>query len=436
MLPYLSHVQDADTIAVCFVTLGCAKNEVDSDAMAMRLREDGIEVIDDASQANCIIINTCSFIQAATEESLAAIFDAADMENVAQGKSKIVVAGCMPARYGFDLEEELSEASAFVPCDKEDDIAQVVRSLFPEKGHKTYGADTHKSPSRYVKISDGCDRYCSFCTIPFIRGRYRSFPFERIEHDVSAACETGAAEIVLIAQDTGRWGSDLGGEQTLAWLVEQLAKLHPQTWFRVMYVQPEGITDELLQVIARYPNVCPYLDIPFQHCNEDILYSMNRKGTASTYLELVAHIREMIPDVTIRTTLIAGYPGETDEAFQELLAFVESADLDYVGVFPYSCEDGTRAAELKNQIDEVTKLERAQQLRDVADSLSHARIAQRVGSSMDVLVLGCEEDGQLFGRAMCQAPDVDGVVYVDRGTPGQVIQVTISDTLLYEMEGE
>jgi ribosomal protein S12 methylthiotransferase len=203
-----------------------------------------------------------------------------------------------------------------------------------------------------------------------------------------------------------------------------------------MYLQPEGITDELLGAMQAHENICSYLDIPFQHANERILSRMNRKGSAAEYLKLIAHIREMVPGITLRTTFIAGFPGESEDDFQELCDFVEDVDFDYVGVFPYSLEEGTRAATFDDQIDDDVKIERAQAVRDIADAISRERVAARVGSQLDVLVLGSEEDGQLFGRAKCQAPDVDGVVYVHQGEIGDIVSVTINDTLMYEMEGE
>lgn len=431
--------RDSAVPSVCLITMGCAKNEVDSAAMARRLREAGFSVTEEASSADAIIVNTCSFIQAATEESIDAIFEAASLPKVDEGSAALIVAGCMPARYGDDLAAELTEASAFVPCSREDDIAEVVaRALGISLPVAAVGGEPAEGEGRtfaYVKISDGCDRFCSYCTIPSIRGRYHSFPYEQIAEDVEREIASGAREIVLIAQDTGRWGADLPDGRDLAWLVDTLAEAHPDTWFRVMYLQPEGLTDEYLEAVAAHPNVCDYFDIPLQHVDAGILRAMNRSGSRDEFEELLARVRRRIPDATLRTTLIAGFPGETDGQFEDLCAFVEDAGFDYVGVFPYSREEGTRAFDLPGQVDEDEKADRAQRLRDVADAVCAPRVAERIGRTLDVLVEGREEDGQLFGRAMCQAPEVDGVTYLEDGEVGQVVRVTIGDTLLYEMEG-
>ena len=286
-----------------------------------------------------------------------------------------------------------------------------------------------------MKISDGCDRFCAYCTIPYIRGRYHSFPEDEITAEVGGLVTAGAREIVLIAQDTGRWGQDFPEPSTLANLMGNLADKFSETWFRVMYIQPEGVTDELIEVVAIHDNICSYFDIPLQHSNRDILRSMNRRGDGEEFLALIDKIRQRIPEATLRTTLIAGYPGESDEQFEELCEFVEDADLDYIGVFAYSREEGTRAYNLDGQIDEDEKLARTQRLRDLADDVCAPRIAARLGQEMDVLVCGVEEDGQLFGRAMCQAPDVDGVTYVHDCQVGEIVRVVIDDVLLYEMEG-
>lgn len=427
---------------ISLITMGCAKNEVDSAAMARALSEAGYDTSASPDEADVVIVNTCSFIQSATEESLEAIFETAALPAVERGDAALIVAGCMPARYGDDLAEELTEARAFVPCSKEDDIVAVVDGILgyvrgTEPLPRTVSAPAQAgSVFAYVKISDGCDRFCSYCTIPAIRGRYHSFPFEDIYREVERARADGAREIDLIAQDTGRWGQDLPEERDLAWLVNELSEAFPDTWFRVMYLQPEGVTDALLSVMAARDNVCPYLDIPLQHVCAPLLRAMNRAGSAEKFHELIERIRAAVPDITLRTTLIAGFPGETDEQFEALCDFVAEEPFDYVGVFPYSREEGTAAFDLPGQLDEDEKAERAQVLRDAADACCVPRIAERIGRTMPVLVEGCEEDGQRYGRAQCQAPEVDGVTFVSEGEPGDVVEVVIADTLLYEMEGE
>lgn len=433
--------------SVAFVTLGCAKNEVDTAHMRRRLARVGFALVDDPACADAVVVNTCSFIQSATEESLEAIFDVAGLPNVAAGAA-LVVAGCMPARYGDDLAGELSEASAFVPCSSEDDIAEVLVGAlgldgFPATSTESIGAVREGAVevaggapvSAYVKISDGCDRFCSYCTIPFIRGRYRSFSYDEVCAEVASLVDAGVREIVLIAQDTGRWGTDFDEPSSLAALLSQLAEKFPDTWFRVMYIQPEGLTDELLDAVAAHANVCDYFDIPLQHVDPGLLRTMNRTGSREEFEALAAHVRERVPGATLRTTLIAGFPGETDEQFEDVCDFVEEGLFDYVGVFAYSREEGTRAHDLPGQLDEDEKADRAQRLRDLADAVCVPRVAERVGQRFDVLVEGVEEDGQLFGRAMCQAPEVDGVTYLDTGEPGQIVSVVVEDTLLYEMEG-
>ncbi|WP_337426755.1 30S ribosomal protein S12 methylthiotransferase RimO [Slackia isoflavoniconvertens] len=426
---------------VCFVTLGCAKNEVDTAEMTKRLTSAGYEVCDDASTADVVVVNTCSFIQAATEESLEAIFEVCDLPNFIEGSAKLVVAGCMPARYGDDLASELGEAQAFVPCSKEDDIVEVLAGVLgdaaPHASMTAYAQSPWAaSPASYVKISDGCDRFCSFCAIPYIRGRYHSFPLETVRASVAERVEAGVREITLIAQDTGRWGEDFDEPSNTAALLATLADEFPQTWFRLMYIEPQGVSDELLDVIASKPNVCKYLDMPLQHASKPVLRAMNRRGDENSHHELVARIRERVPGITLRTTLIAGFPGETDVDFDVLQNFLEEVEFDYVGVFPYSQEEGTRAAEMDGQIDEAIKIERAQSLRDISDAIGEAHVSARIGQEMDVLVLGREEDGQLYGRAMCQAPEVDGVVYLEEGEVGDIVRVRIIDTLVYEMEGD
>lgn len=438
------------------ITLGCPKNEVDSEQMAARLISGGYEITDDLSQADVALVNTCSFIQAAAEESIDTILEVAGDERISADGVPVIVCGCLPSRYGADLEGEMPEVAAFVPCAQEGDVLSIVNNCLgrgemqglqsgdqSEDAVTSYilesasTADESAGEARafaYVKISDGCSRHCAYCTIPMIRGPYRSFEYADIERDVATLDAAGVKEAVLIGQDTGIWGHDLGEGQTLASLLERLAKRFPNMWLRAMYTQPESITDELLDVMATYENVCPYLDIPMQHCSETVLASMGRSGSYDGLMTLIGKIRARVPGVAIRTTLMVGFPGETEEDFEELLRFVEQARFDYAGVFAFSPEEGTRACLMEGQLDEDEKAWRAEQIRTMADAVSADVISGRIRSDVSILVEGEESDGQLYGRTQMQAPEVDGVVYIDSGCPATIINATISDTLMYDME--
>ena len=461
--------------SVALVTLGCAKNQVDSSQMARRIAAAGFLLCEDPSAADVVVVNTCSFIQPAVEESIATIFELLDLPNFTEGNAQLVVAGCLPARYGTELQDSLTEAHAFLPCLDEKYIVTIIKEILgllddeedcgdedqpcsgncAACGHASLVdmpvpscanlsaqcpellTQPDEGPySAFVKISEGCNRFCAFCMIPFIRGRYHSFPLEDIDAQVCAEIEHGAQEIVLIAQDTGRWGDDFEEPSSTAVLLDTLATRHPDTWFRIMYMEPEGVCDELLQTMASHDNICSYLDVPIQHSNADVLKAMNRRGSYDEFLAMYKNMRRIVPDITIRTTLIAGFPGETQEQFEELCEFLEEAELDYVGVFPYSAEEGTNAAKMPESIDEEEKIYRARTLREIADSISIAKVSARVGKQADVLILGREEDGQLVGRAKCQAPEVDGGVFLSEGKPGEIRSVIIGDSLLYEMEAE
>lgn len=432
--------QAAACPSVYFATLGCAKNEVDTRHMQEALVRDGFSIADGVEGCDAIVVNTCSFIRPAIEESIDAIFELAGIEDAHGSSIPVVVAGCLPARFGDDLAAELTEAAAFVPCADEGNIAAVLRTCLGlecvplAEEPRSMGCE-HVAPSfAYVKISDGCDRFCSYCTIPYIRGRYRSIPFDEVADDVRRAVEAGVREVVLIGQDTGLWGSDLAGGDSLATLLRRLAGMFPDIWFRAMYTQPENVSAELLDVLASCENVAPYLDVPLQHCVPRILKAMNRTGSREDFMRMLSDARAVVPGLAVRTTLIAGFPGETEEDFESLVSFVEEAGFDYVGVFPYSREEGTAAFSLEGQLDEDEKAYRAERLRTVADAVSAAVVAERVGQTCRVLVEGVEEDGQLFGRAAVQAPEVDGVTFLDAGRPGDVVEAVVEDALMYDME--
>ena len=385
-----------------------------------------------------MVVNTCSFIQAATEESIDVIFEICGLDNFSSGSAKLIVAGCMPARYGDDLQDELQEAQAFVPCSREDDIVEVlcgVLGVCPQTPSDGFVSPYAVSAASYVKISDGCDRFCSFCAIPYIRGRYHSFSYEEVRAAVAERVDEGVREITLIAQDTGRWGEDFENPSTTARLLDGLASEFSDTWFRLMYIEPQGVTDELLDVISAHDNVCSYLDVPLQHASESVLRAMNRRGSAKSHRELIERIRLRVPDITLRTTLIAGFRGRRRRISRNS---ANSSKRSNSITSACSRTLGRKALvrRISGQVDEEVKIERAQRIRDISDAIGESHVSAHIGKTMDVLVLGREEDGQLFGRAMCQAPEVDGVVYLEEGTVGDIVKVRIEDTLVDEMEGE
>ncbi|WP_079535981.1 30S ribosomal protein S12 methylthiotransferase RimO [Phoenicibacter congonensis] len=417
-------------------TLGCAKNEVDSKKMATKLKKAGYQITDDYELADLFIINTCSFIESATSESIDTVLDFLDIKN--ERNVAVVVSGCMPSRYAANLSDQMPEVDAFLPCADEHNVVEVVSSLIglPTKKNELVESDVDRIISAYVKISEGCDRTCAFCTIPLIRGKYHSYTMEQIASDVKNAVDAGAKEINFVAQDTGHWGRDFSEKQTLAGLLEFIAQKFPDTYFRVLYVQPDEVTDDLLFAIQKNNNIINYLDIPLQHVSEHVLRDMKRTGSAQDFMARINRIKEIIPDVTLRTTLMVGFPGETDDDFQELLDFASLGIFDYVGVFSYSNEDDAASHDYPDQVDEEEKSYRLGEITDLVDSIAASKIRERMGQTYKVIIEGQEEDGQLYGRALFQAPEVDGLVYVDKGMPGQVVEAEMIDSLLYDLEGE
>ena len=433
---------------ILFITLGCAKNEVDTDRMRALLISSGFEETFDVESADVAIVNTCSFLASATEESVEATLELA--EGRAQGvrSCPIIMCGCVPSRYGDDLPEQLPEVAAFVKADDEDGIVDVVADVLGiSVGSPVLDASamlrTVQGASAFVKISEGCDRFCAFCAIPYIRGRYHSRPSDEIVSEVSALMARGVREVVLIGQDTGIWGSDFDGDETLAKLLVRVAEaVCPYNgWVRVLYLQPEGMTDELIAAIRDTPEVLPYIDIPIQHCSARILKAMGRSGDPQQLHELFTKLRSEIPGMVLRTTGMAGFPGETDEEADELYDFIESEEFDYTSVFAYSQEEGTRAAAMDCQVDEETKLERTQRLIDLVEELGFSATAKHVGERVEVIVDGIEEteDGvELIGHAWFQAPDCDGAVHIASGEAavGDIVTVDLVDSFCYEMVGE
>ena len=434
------------THSILYVTLGCAKNEVDTDRMRALLSAAGFSEATSVDEADLAIVNTCSFLASATEESVEVTLELADGAAEGVRALPIVMCGCVPSRYGDEIAPELPEVSAFVRAEDEDGIVGVVCGVlglaepaFSPKGPLR----TVEGASAFVKISEGCDRFCSFCAIPYIRGPYWSRRPEEILDEVRALMEGGVREVVLIGQDTGIWGFDLDEPRTLAWLLRQVADVVKpyEGWVRVLYLQPEGMTDELIATIRDVDEVLPYIDIPIQHCSSRILKLMGRSGSPEEYGALFDRLRSEIPGMVLRTTGMAGFPSETDEEAEELLNFISEQAFDYCSVFAYSREEGTAAAEMDGQVDEDVKLERTQRLIDVTEQLGFAATAAHVGERVRVIIDGIEEGEngpELIGHAWFQAPDSDGAIHIEAGeaTVGDVVTCDLVDSFCYEMIGE
>lgn len=428
-------------INVHFITLGCPKNEADTALMESCVAASDYNITLEVDDADVVVINTCAFIQSATEESIEMILETArDWLPEKEGRH-ILVAGCMPSRYGAELNAEFDEVSAFLSVVDERTICSTIEALTHVPANYCVGKETRfaQASYAYIKIADGCNKSCAYCTIPSIRGSYKSTPLSTIILEVQNLVEQGVLEFILIAQDTTQYGCDLEEDLTLVDVINEICAIDGVHRVRIMYLQPDGVTDELLTTIAKQSKVCHYIEMPLQHSSKSILRSMNRRGDGASFEALIARIREYMPDVVLRTTLIVGFPGETEEDFEDLVSFVEHVEFDYVGIFPYSSEEGTMGATLPDAIDENVKLERLQTLRDVADSIGWSKAAHRVGSTVEVLVEGHIE-GELYGRYYGQAPDIDGIVRLSSeddkdATIGSCVSTKIFDSILYDLDG-
>lgn len=489
--------------AVYFQTLGCAKNEVDTRHMALRLADEGFAIVDTPQNAAILVVNTCGFLEAATRESLEAVLELAEDK----GDKLLIMAGCVPARYHKELKgslpADLPEVDAFIDVASEKNIASILRELWEKKLQQPHqelqqnqqqhhqqqvqrpqqtqmqqlqqnqnqqqnqqaqqqktdttktkmaASSSHATPLpaststasqgwAYVKISDGCNRFCSFCTIPFIRGRYHSRSYADIEQEVRTLLEEGVQEIDFVGQDTGVYGQDITDKnepQSLAQLVWKLAPLlrEHSAKMRLLYIQPDGMDEELIEAYAHCDELLKYIDIPVQHTSARLLKAMKRKGSAGEFKELFKTLRVRVPNLTLRTTLMVGFPAETEEDVSELLSFVEEVGFDYVSSFAYSQEEPARAAYLPQQIPKEVKLERLQKLLDCVQATGEKKAAEHVGEKTRVLVCG-EEDGETVGRAWFQAPDSDGVVIIEGATiaPGTSVSVELEESCGFDLIG-
>lgn len=425
------------TPSIAFITLGCPKNEVDSDRMKAAVIASAYTLADEPADADVVVLNTCAFIREAVEEAIGEIMSLAEWKAAREGR-RLLVAGCLPSRYEGDLETEIPEVDAFVPVAGERALLSVLERVTGVAADAANGPGrTVPESSVYVQISDGCDRRCAYCAIPSIRGPHVSRPMGDILAEARFLIDNGARELILVGQDTSAWGRDLEGDDRLPQLLAAVASLPGEFRVRVMYLQPDGVTDELLATMAAHERICRYLDVPVQHASRDVLKRMGRPGDYGSLLALVTRIRAALPDVTLRTTIMTGFPGETRADARALERFVSAAAFDYTGVFAFSPEEGTRAASMPDQVPRRTRLARAQRLRDLADVVGAAAAAARIGSTVTVLVEGPEEDGMAVGRTCGQAPEIDGVTLFPPGPErGTFASVRIDDSDGYDLYGQ
>lgn len=434
------------------VSLGCPKNLVDSEVMLGIIRAKQLEVTNNPAEADLIIVNTCGFIESAKEESINTILQMGEYK--AQGSCKyLIMTGCLGQRYADELFESMPEVDAIVGTDSFTDIGWVIDQVMQGKRLKHLEKRESKNvavlprmlttPSymAYLKIAEGCDNCCSYCIIPQLRGPYTSRPYEEVMAEAKALAEQGTKEIIVVAQDTTRYGEDLYGKLLLPQLLRDLNKLEGIQWIRVMYLYPNNFTDELIDAIAECDKVCKYIDIPLQHASDRLLKSMNRYDTRAEVEALLAKLRQRIPGITIRTTFIVGFPGETDEDFAELLDFVEKQRFENAGVFQYSQEEGTVAGAMENQIDPEVKENRYHELMALQAGISEEIHQEREGAELDVLVEGFDEENPQLavGRSQHEAPDIDGNIFIENAGElqvGQMVRVRILQGFTYEMVGE
>ncbi len=438
-------------VRVGMVSLGCPKNLVDAETMLYDLREAGYEIVPDAALADIVIVNTCGFIESAKQEAIDTILEFCTLKD--EGRIKAVaVTGCLAERYKEEILSEIPEVNAVVGIGKNSDICDVVKRLsqgesgimtFEDKdklcieGRRIVSTDHYA----YLKIAEGCSNCCTYCAIPSIRGKLRSRSIESVVAEAKWLAKAGVSEIILVAQDTTNYGFDLYGEPRLAKLLEELCKIDGIRWIRTLYCYPERITDELLDVMAREDKIVNYLDIPMQHCNGDILKAMNRKGDNASLRALVEKIRAKIPDITLRTTLIAGFPGETQEQFEELCRFVKDMRFDKLGCFTYSAEEGTAAEKMPDQIDFKTKEERCDEIMNEQMLISYELNEKKIGNTYEVVCEGFDKYAEcFFGRGRADAPEIDGKIFFSSASgkkyrPGEYVNVTIDDVLDYDLIG-
>ncbi len=438
------------SIKVGMVSLGCSKNLVDSERMLFKLRKSGYQLVTEPGLADVAVVNTCGFIQSAKEEAIETILELAALK--ADGTlKKIIITGCLTERYKEEAAELFPEADAVIGIGCNKDIVDILDEVLADQRVVKFPPklDAELTGERiistlpffsYLKIAEGCSNCCTYCAIPMIRGKYRSVPMEDVLAEARELAKNGVTELVVIAQDTSRYGEDLYGESKLHELLRELCKIDGLKWIRTLYCYPERITDKLLDVIASEEKLVKYLEIPIQHCDGDILSRMNRWGDEEKLEALFAHIREKVPGVILRTTLITGFPGETVDQFNDLAEFIQQVRFDRLGCFPYSAEEGTKAAEFPDQIEPEDAARRADIIMEQQLEISCQNNQKLMDSELEAVVEGFDRFGECwFGRTQNDAPDIDGKVFFTSEKPlkiGEYVKIKITDTLDYDLIGE
>lgn len=438
-------------INIGMVSLGCSKNLVDSERMLYKIRERGYNLVTDPAKANVVVINTCGFIQSAKEEAIETILELSKLKEEGTIK-KIIVTGCLAQRYREEMAEEFKDdVDAVVGIGSDDDIIDIIDRVLANE-HVVEFKDklslelTGKRIIStlpfftYLKIAEGCSNCCSYCAIPMIRGKYRSVPVEDVLEEARWLAGNGITEINVVAQDSTRYGEDLYGVSKLPELLRELCKIDGLRWIRVLYCYPERITDELIDVIASEPKIVKYLDIPIQHSNERVLRDMGRGGSEAELRSLFKKLRSRINGLVIRTTIITGFPGETEEEFNSMAEFIKEMEFDRLGCFPYSEEEGTKAANMPDQVDEEVRAHRAEIIMQQQQLISERKNNDMIGKTVTAVVEGYDQWGECyFGRTQSDAPDIDGKIFFDSGerlSVGQFVKVKVTEALDYDLMGE
>ncbi len=432
------------------ISLGCAKNRVDAEVMLGLLSNSGYVIVSNSEDADVIIVNTCGFIDSAKQESIDAILEQAEYKKSGRCKA-LIVTGCMSERYNTELMKEIPEIDAILGTGDYADIVAVLDEVRAGKKECRYGnidllpegvqprLISTQEVTAYLKIAEGCDNCCTYCVIPSLRGRFRSRPARDIILEAEKLADNGVRELILIAQDVTRYGQDLYDKYDLATLLKDLCRISGLKWIRLLYAYPDRITEELIDVIASEDKICHYLDIPIQHINNNILGRMNRISDSSTIRSLVSTLRRRIPDIALRTSLIVGFPGETEEEFKELMDFVGEGWFNNVGVFAYSREEGTPAGAMPMQVEDEVKEERRSMLLSLQRRISKKLNRTRVGQTCEVLVEGRESDNIFFGRSYAEAPEIDGLVYLTSERElkqGEFVKTVLTKAYEYDLLGE